>query len=305
MTIEMAALLSGITAFTVAFIIAAPKRAPWVPDGYDDTYEIIPGGQLAPDSMFEKYVRPAIRNFLPQTPMSAQVKARNNDKVVELLVRSGNPWNIQPEEYWGLRILAGIAGFCFGLLYLLAMGSSPLPGPDWVMLPFSAWFGAYYPRVKLDGLKGRRAKEARQGLPEALDLLVVTINSGMSFTRALSEVVDRLPPGLVKEELARVSTDLRAGTNIETALTNFARRAPSEEVEAFAKAVVVGERVGADIVDTLRAQSAAARAAYEAALDVKINKLATTLFFPIIAFFLPAILLILFAPAFSSISEVF
>lgn len=303
MTIGLVAILFGVAAFASVYAIAAPVRT--LPhDGRNPEDFGVRTTQNNPGSAFEKYVRPMVHNFLPQTPMSAQLKARGNDKVVELLVRSGNPWNIQPEEFLGIRILSAIAGF-FVFLALGLMEMLP------TMLPFEAWLlvgpllGGYLPKVLLDRHKGARLKAARKGLPEALDLLVITLNAGMNFTPALTEVVGRLPQGVIREELGRVSQDLRAGRPLKDALLDFARRAPSEEAESFAKAVVTSERLGSSVSETLKSQSETARVAYEAALDVKIGKLPTTLYFPILALMLPALFIVILAPAFANIATAF
>lgn len=303
MTIGMTALLAGLTVFAVVYAIWAPVQTLARSELDTDQVGAVPVDPNA-SGLFERLVRPAVRNLLPQTPLSAQLKARNSHKTIELLVRSGNPWNIQPEEFFGIRLLAAIVGFLAALL-LSVMEMLP------AMLPMAGWLGVgllmgyYVPKVLLDGAKGRRLKEARRGLPEALDLLVITLNAGMNFTPALTEVVHRLPEGVVREELTRVSADLRAGKNLQRALLDFARRAPSEEVESFAKAIVVSEKLGADVTETLKAQADSARASYEAVLDEKIGKLPTTLFFPILGLMLPALFIVILGPAFANIGQAF
>lgn len=303
MSIGLVAFLFGMAAFLVVY-------AGWAPRHYierdDLETDLVGYVQVDPyaGGLFERLVRPAVRNLLPQTPLSAQMKARHSNKTIELLVRSGNPWNIQPEEFFGIRILGAVGGFLLALvLSIMEVLPAYLPVIGWLIL--GAAVGAQLPKVLLDGAKGRRLKEARRGLPEALDLLVITLNSGMNFTPALTEVVSQLPQGVIKEELERVSADLRAGKRLEMSLTDFARRAPSEEVESFAKSVVVSEKLGADVSETLKAQADAARAAYEAALDEKIGKLPTTLFFPILALMLPALFIVILAPAFANIATAF
>ena len=221
MSIGMVAFLFGMAAFLAVYGFKPPtsiKRS----ELDVDTVGVVPTNPND-TGLFNRIVRPAVRNILPQTPLAAQLKARNSHKTIELLVRSGNPWNIQPEEFFGIRVLGGIVGF-FTALVLTLMGMLP------DMLPAVAWLlggialGAHVPKVLLDGHKGRRLKEARRGLPEALDLLVITLDSGMNFAPALAEVVDRLPAGVIKDELGRVSADLRAGKTLSATLTDFARR---------------------------------------------------------------------------------
>jgi tight adherence protein C len=301
-SVGFVAFLFAIAAFLVVYAMMAPVNEYRQEDFSNESWGEVRAGASAADSgIFDRFVRPAVRNFLPQTPMAALVKARNNSKVQELLVRSGNPWNIQPEEFFGVQFVSGAAGFAAALL-LVWMEILP------AAVPFAAWLavgavgGAFLPKVLLDKERGKRRKQAQRGLPEALDLIVITLNSGMNFTPALAEVVKRLPEGLVKDELGRVSLDLRAGRTLERALLDFARRAPSDEVESFCKSVVQAERLGADVAETLTDQAETARQSYEALLDEKIGKLPTTLFFPILGLMLPALFIMILAPAFSSIN---
>ncbi len=298
MSVGLTAVLFGVAAFCAVYALAAPVRP--VRGTIDPG---VPGAAgAAPGGLFERLVRPAVRNFLPQTPLAATLHARQADRITELLVRSGNPWNIGPEEYVGLRLLAAITGFFLALLAGLAkVLPSALPVEAWMVVGTA--IGYFAPKVLLDRARGRRRQAARKGLPEALDLQVITLNAGMNFSPALGEVVARLPEGVIREELTRVTADLRSGKSLSRALLDFARRAPSDEVESFCKAVVQAERLGADVSETLTAQAAAARRDYEAALDERIGKLPTTLYFPILTMMLPALFIAILAPAFANIGR--
>lgn len=309
MTIEIVALLAGAAVFFAVYAIMAPVND--LSFGGEDEFTASNGGWRvtvtapAGDSAFEKYVRPAVRNFLPQAPMAVVLHARRDQKAAELLVRSGNPWNILPEELFGIRVLGAAAAFV-GAVALTAIGAlPPLLGSTALWLPLMGYLGWWYPGSRLKAARGKRIKSARKGLPEALDLLIITLNSGMNFAPALAEVVERLPEGIIEVELRRVLADLQAGRRLDAALADLARRAPSDEVESFCKAIVVSERLGSDVSETLRNQADAARQAYEAHLDVRIGKLSTTLYFPILCFMLPALFLAILAPAFSSIAAAF
>lgn len=299
MTVELVAILAGLAVFVAVYAIAAP-----VNDIFEDDPEevLVADAVNGKPSTFERLVRPAVRNVLPQTPMSALIAARKSTKIKELLIRSGNPWNVTPEEFLGMRIVAGVTGlFIFLFLAIIEFLPTMLPIAGWAVLGLA--LGYYFPKVRIDRHVGARRKGTQRGLPEALDLLVIILNAGMQFQPALAEVVSRLPEGVMRDELARVLSDLKANKTIETALTDLARRAPGDEVEAFCKAIVQGQRLGADMSETLKAQAASARQAYEAALDERIGKLPTTLFFPILGLMLPALFLVIMAPAFSEIGK--
>lgn len=300
MSLGLVSILAGLAVLSAFYAILAPVH---------EIFEESPDELLVADhatsgkqSAFERLVRPAVRNVLPQTPMSALVAARSSTKIKELLIRSGNPWNVTAEEFVGIRIVSAIAGL-FIFLFLSAIGFLPdmLPVEGWTVL--GGAIGYYFPKVRIDRHVGARRKGTQRGLPEALDLLVIILNAGMQFQPALTEVVSRLPEGVMRDELSRVLADLKANKPLEVALTDLARRAPGDEVESFCKAIVQGQRLGADITETLKSQASAARQAYEASLDERIGKLPTTLFFPILGLMLPALFLVIMAPAFSQISQ--
>jgi tight adherence protein C len=253
---------------------------------------------------FERIVRPMVHNFLPQTPMFALTRARNDSRVARLLVRSGNPWNVTPEEFYGIRLLGAFVGIVW---MLLATFADVLPSmiPMFGYLVVGAAGGYYVPKVLLDRAYGKRKKDSEKGLPEALDMIVITMNSGQNFQPAVAEVVRTLPPGIIRDELARVSTDIRSGKTVERALLDFARRAPTEDVESFCKAIVQAQRIGSDVTQTLRAQAERARQTFEENLAVRIGKLPTTLFFPIIGFMVPAMFIALMAPSLSHVTDAF
>jgi tight adherence protein C len=296
MTVGLVAFLVGMAVFLAMYGALAPVRTP------DPTFDM-PDQRDSPEptgGLFDRIVRPALRNFMPQSPFIAQVSASGRNKVTELLVQSGNPWKLLPEEYLGIQLLFGLAGAAiasFASVFLI------LPGPTLAWTVGGAVLAAYYPKVKHDGARGRRRKEARRGLPEGIDLLRITLNSGLNFAPAISEVSRRLPDGIIKVEFQRIADDLNAGTALRDAMSSLARRMPSDEVESFCKAIILSERLGADVTDTLASQSKSAREAYEAMLDKKIGALPTTMFFPILGLMLPALFVVILAPALTSIGQ--
>jgi tight adherence protein C len=300
--VGMAAILVGLTVGLAVWGAFAPVTSPPTDMAADE----ILNQQGTPDTgqrgLFNRFFRPMLRNVMPQTPMSVQLKARQNSKIVELLVRSGNPWGLQPEEYYALRFVTALVGLVaatgLSLLHVL-----PVPGP--VAMAGGALMGFVLPRVRLDSARGKRKRAAARGLPEALDLLVITMNAGVSFHAAVVAVAERLPDGVIRKELARVVEDLRAGRSTVQALTDLSRRTSSVEVEAFAKSVVMAERLGSDTSDTLRQQAEAARGAYEQILAEKTAKLGTTLMFPLMALLLPALFLAVLGPAFHFLMTAF
>lgn len=295
MTPGLAALLVGLSVFLIFYAIFAPRRTvPNLGEGESNR---------DPNDSISRYIRPMLRNFLPQTPLNAVLSQKTKDKIQELLIRSGNPWGIRPEEFLGIQILFAALGF-FGGLILTVFDLVPFIPP--IIFVFVLPIVGYLIPFSIHNSKREaRVKEVQKQLPEALDLLVITLASGQNFEPALGEIVPRLPEGLLKVELGRITQELRAGRTMEDSLLSFARRASSDEVEAFAKSVVQAQQLGADVSETLENQAAAARQAYEGRLDKKIARLSTLMFMPLIVTMLPALLIIFLGPTTSTLGAAF
>lgn len=310
---ELVVFLIGLATFLAFYAMFAPIHQ----IAEDDPYEQLIKGKKsspqsdpdedeelpAPGSTFDRILMPMVRNLLPQTPMGALVRARESTWIRELLVRSGNPWNIRPEEFLGVQLVSAGLGFFLGL-FMVTQKLIP-DMPQWSLMLIGAGLGAYLPYMMLSSKRAKRQRGARRGLPEALDLLRITMKAGQTFDPALEEVSVRLPDGIVREELGRVVADRRSGTTTAKALASLARRSPTPEVESFCRAVQRAQRIGADLTETLQLQSEAARAAYEAAINKKIASIETKIMIAIMVTMLPALFLAILAPAFVSIGDAF
>lgn len=287
------AFFTFIAAFAAFYAWAAPTspvtyEEPMRPEGYQ------PG-------IFEKWVRPAIRNFAPAAPPSLAKYARGSANVATLLRRSGNPWNISPEEYVFLRILSALA-VAAALSVYTVMGF--LTFPPILVFAVGLLIGALVPQALLSSEWGKRKKNLNRTLPEALDLMRICLNAGFNFPNALAEVVSLLPMGTTRSELKRTQADLRSGRTVAQAMDDFAYRCPTEQVEAFVRAVNISQAMGTDMASTLMSQADEARLAYERLVDVKAQKLQTTLFLPIIAFLLPVLMIVIFGPSLAELSAI-
>jgi tight adherence protein C len=290
--IGLAALLVGLSIFLSCYAIFAPRGR-----------VVVQESSLDSTDSFGRYIRPMLRNFIPQTPLDASVTGEKRQKIQELLIRSGNPWKISVEDYQGIKLLFAAIGLFAGI-FLASLELIPVvPGPV-VVIGF-ALAGYVIPFSIHNSKREERAREVRKQLPEALDLLIITLASGQNFEPSLSSVVPLLPEGLLREELSIVNSELRQGRTIKEALTAFARRASSDEVESFAKAVAQAQDLGSDVSETLANQAASARQAYEASIEKKIARLSTTMFMPLILTMIPALMIIFLGPTTATLGSAF
>lgn len=288
----MAAILLGIAVFIVFYAIFSPKSNTRVS-------HIV----MAPvaDNSFDRYIRPMLRNFIPQSPMAAQMGNKKLDPTRELLIKSGNPWNIRAEEFLGIQTLFAALGAAIGLLMFVFPVVPSVPPVLWILIvPLACWF---IPYSYHNNLRITRGHEVQKQLPEAIDLLVITLASGKTFEPALSEVVPSLPDGLLKEEFTKINFELNAGRTLNDSLLDFAHRTSSEEAETFAKAVVQSVKLGTEPSETLQGQARASREAYEARVEKKIARLGSIMMIPLVFTMIPALIIIILAPTMLSLME--
>ncbi len=284
--VGLAAILIGLAIFLVMYAIFAPKAN-------SRTFRSLEHNEEVPNNGFERYFRPMLRNFLPQSPLAA-AGGKNLDRTRDLLVKSGNPWNLRAEELFGVQTLSAGLGFFLGLILFVFPIIPIVPPILWLLIcPIAGWL---IPYSYHNGLRQKRGDQVMRQLPEALDLLVITMGSGRTFEPALTEVAPILPEGILRDEFNRLDAELNAGRLLKEALLDFAGRSSSEEAENFAKAIVQSEKLGSSVAETLESQAQASREAYEARVEKKIARLASIMMIPLVFTMIPALILIVLAP---------
>jgi tight adherence protein C len=303
-TIGLLAFFIGIAVFFLMYALYAPvverttENEKLVNLFEDEDEEYNYDEEMKGDSI-GKYIRPILNNFLPTIPRIPLSNTRKQS-LNKLIVQSGNPWKLNGEELIGLMIAFSIIGFMIGIV-LLATGTMPemIPGP--VIVVLLAAMGGALPYSKYNSAKEARTKAIEKELPEALDLLKITINSGQTFEHAMESVTKQLPKGVLREEFQRVVIEMQAGSSMERAFKSLTSRFKSEDLESFSKAVIQTTKLGSDVSDTLKHQADYVRANYEARLQRMIARLETTMFIPLIGTMLPAFMIIIIAPVLMSI----
>lgn len=299
----LASILIGLAIFIYVYAMFAPKKTitrQYSGEALENNHpsELDEADESA---SFNRYIRPMLRNFLPQSPLSLQLKNSQIDKTRDMLIKSGNPWKIRTEEFMGIQILFAFIGLILGILLMVFPVVPVVPPALWVaIVPIALYLLPYsYHNTRI----ANRSDEIRRQLPEAIDLLVIAMTSGKTFEPALAEVAPVLPDGLLKEEFLKLDAELNSGRSVNDALLDFAHRSSSEEAETFGKAIVQATKLGSDVSETLSSQATAAREAYEARVEKKIARLSSIMMIPLVFTMIPSLILIILAPVMMGLSS--
>lgn len=279
----LAAIFGALTVFFILYAVLAPRI---------ERVRTNSSGPIDEKDTLGKYVKPVLNEFLPQLP-PIKLKKDRAAKIAELIHKSGNPWRLNQEEFIGIMAALGITGGIFGSI-IAAFGSLDI-NPLIMIIAFTA-AGFFYPYSVYNTARQKRTAELQRNLPQALDLLTVTMSAGETFQPAVISVVKQLPDSLVKREFNKIAINTQAGISIEQSLLDFASITDSDEATNFAKAVIQSQKLGSDVSETLSQQASFTRDSKETRIEEKIAKLNTTLFIPLSLTMLPAFLLIFITP---------
>lgn len=172
-----------------------------------------------------------------------------------------------------------------------------------VML-LAAVFGYYLPEWLLRSRSGQRQKAIRRALPDALDLMSITVEAGLAFDAAL-ERVSREMGGPLGEEFYRVVQEMRLGKGRGQSLRDLANRTTVDELKAFVMAMVQAEIFGMSVAKVLHVQANELRLKRKQYAEMQAQKLPVKLVFPLLLFIFPAVIVVLVGPAAISLFDTF
>jgi tight adherence protein C len=204
-----------------------------------------------------------------------------------------------PSLYFAAKTLLAL-----GLPALLALACATLADSEVqktmrYLLLLTACIGYYLPNALLSRRATNRCREIFETFPDALDLLTVCVEAGLSLERALAKVAGEIHIKSVAlaQELQLVLMEMRAGFSKEKALRNLALRSGVEDVDTLVAMLIQSERFGTSMGESLRIHSDNLRSKRSVLAEEAAAKIALKLLFPLIFCIFPTLMLVLIGPA--------
>ena len=228
------------------------------------------------------------------------VPQKSRDKLAARIVQSGDTRGATVvDEQIIKKVEFGLVGLLLGLLLGFASG-----GLAWLAVPAFALGGFYVTDLLLYNKVLKRDEEMAKRLPDALDMLNLCVESGLSFAAALGQVAAN-QTGAVAEEFAIALQEMQYGRSRAEALTAMAGRTKQEDVERFVSAMLQVDKLGVPVATVLREQAKEMRAKRYSRAREQAQKVPVKILMPLMLCFLPALFIIILGPAAFSIAEVF
>jgi tight adherence protein C len=301
MLLALAVLLLAAAVYMAAEFVTQPARQRQVALRRASTYGRLRFQSATPDRMRFKE-----RVFSPASDSLAQLALRLNPRVtVETvglrLLAAGMGRTMTPTAFLAAKAAFGGIGAVFGLM--IGASSWGVLGAI-AMTGLMAAGGFTLPGVWVSGKAKRRREEIQAQLPDALDLLAVSVEAGLGFDGAVAKLTEHME-GSLTDEFSLTLGEMRIGESRQDALKKMSERVATPEVATFTRAIIQADQLGISLGRILRLQATDTRLKRQAAAEEKAMKAPIKMLFPTVAFIFPAMFLVILGPALIDISKIF
>ncbi len=217
---------------------------------------------------------------------------------------AGNPAKLDAATFLAARFIVPLI---FDGFLLLISKISPTPWPFARLLTFLLIFGLLgfaFPQLWLSSKIQARQKEIRKAMPDALDLLTICVEAGLSFDSAMAKVSEKWENQL-SLAFARAIREVQLGKLQRESLRDMSDRLGIAEMTSFVAAVIQSQLLGVSMAKVLRIQSEQMRMKRRQRAEEEAHKAPVKMIFPMGLLIFPSILIILMTPALIQIIDVF
>jgi tight adherence protein C len=285
-------------AFLLGELATAPARQRWLSVRRAATYGQHGAARPDGESMHE-------RLFLPLREWAAAWVLRVNprmsiDSISLKLMAAGLTRAFTPTGFLATKGFLAVGGLIFGTVAGASVG-----GGARLLAALCFTAAGFFAPDYFVTLKARSRRERiRSQLPDALDLLAVSVEAGLGFDGAIAKLTEHME-GPLAEEFGLTLSEMKIGESRQDALKRMSERVDAPELSAFTRAIIQADQLGTSLGRILRVQAADTRLRRQAAAEEKAMKAPIKMLFPTVLFIFPAMFLVILGPAILNIQELF
>ena len=205
-----------------------------------------------------------------------------------------------PSAFLAAKAGLALVGLIFGIMFASSVG-----GMKGVLVILLASVVGFYAPTYVVSVRARRRQECvAADMPDALDLLAVSVEAGLGFDGAIAKLTEHMDGPLI-EEFELTLGEIRVGEGRSNALKKMAERVPAQEMASFVRAIVQADQLGISLGRLLRVQATDARLKRQAAAEEKAMKAPIKMLFPMVILVFPAMFIVILGPAFLNLGKLF
>jgi len=215
------------------------------------------------------------------------------ERTEKRLALAGNPGDLRVADWLGVKAVGAIVGAIVFFLLGMLMTGFPL---SIILALVGLFFGYTIPEFWLGGRVRKRQKAILLGIPDALDLLTISVRAGLGFDAALAKVVEKLKGPLI-DEFRRALAEVRVGKVRREALRDIIPRTEVQALTNFIGAIIQAEQLGVSISKVLQVQSEQLRIERRQRAEEQAAKAPIKMLFPLVGCIFPSLFIVILGPA--------
>ncbi|GAB3266014.1 type II secretion system F family protein [Nocardioides dilutus] len=223
------------------------------------------------------------------------------DRIRRKLDLAGNPHGWTVDRVVSGKVIGAVVGLVAGVVFGLMFDGT---GMRVILAVGGLVVGFFGPNLYLYQKIHDRSEQLLRGLPDAIDLLTISVESGLGFDAAVQQVA-RNTEGPLAEEFSRVLREMQIGQGRAEALRALGERTNVADVRSFVGAMVQADSFGIPIAQVLRVQSSEMRVKRRQRAEEKAQQVPVKITIPLIFCILPTLFIAVMGPAVLSIMDSF
>src|ERR671937_90493 len=245
----------------------------------------------------DRVIGPAVTKL---AALMLKINPRTSIDSVQAKLMAAGMRSTSPSAFLAAKAFFGLLGLVFGVAF-----ASSMPGMRGLLFVIvMAAMGFFGPTYIVVLRARRRADSVSADLPDALDLLAVSVEAGLGFDGAIAKLTEHMEGDLI-DEFEFALGEMRVGEGRAEALKKMAERVPAHEMASFVRAIVQADQLGISLGRLLRVQATDARLKRQAAAEEKAMKAPIKMLFPMVLFIFPAMFIVILGPAFLNLGQLF
>jgi tight adherence protein C len=245
--------------------------------------------------LFERTIRPLVGNLsgfvarITSSSFTTQTEKR--------LALAGNPGELRTSDWLGVKAVGALIGAALFVVLFIMPGLIKVPFPvSLMMIPVGLMFGYTAPEFWLGGRVKKRQKAILLQIPDALDLLTISVRAGLGFDGALGKVIEKMRGPLI-EEFRRALAEIRVGKARREALRDIVPRTDVQALTSFIGAIIQAETLGVSISKVLQVQSEQLRIERRQRAEAQAARAPIKMLFPLVGCIFPSLFIVILGPA--------
>jgi tight adherence protein C len=301
-------LILGLVLLLAAVVLVGMAVGPTSTGGVTRSLAVLEAMEKAPEELTAELDRPfADRVLEPLQERALRVGRRLSgtdtaDRLRHKLDLAGNPRDWSVDRVVSAKVIGAVALAVVGLALSMLLGTGV---PMRILLALGGLaLGFFVPNLYLYQAAYDRSQRIQRDLPDAIDLLTISVEAGLGFDAALQQV-SRNTEGPLAEEFSRVLREMQIGQGRSAALRALSDRTTVPELRSFVSAMVQADAFGIPVAQVLRVQSSEMRVKRRQRAETKAQQVPVKMTVPLIFCILPCLFIAVMGPAVISVMDGF